>query len=72
MPPRPKLLVTSPAMAKVLEQVVAVAATDASVLLIGETGVGKELIAQAIHERSPRKTRSLRRAEPRGAAARAR
>ncbi len=53
--PRPKLMVTSPAMAKVLEQVVAVAATDANVLLIGETGVGKELVAQAIHDRSPRK-----------------
>ena len=53
--PKPKLMVTSPAMAKVLEQVVAVAATDANVLLVGETGVGKELVAQAIHDRSPRK-----------------
>ena len=42
-------------MAKVLEQVIAVAATDANVLLIGETGVGKELVAQAIHDRSTRK-----------------
>jgi transcriptional regulator with GAF, ATPase, and Fis domain len=48
-------MVTSPAMAKVLDQVVAVAATDANVLLVGETGVGKELVAQAIHDRSPRK-----------------
>jgi len=55
MAPKPKLMVTSPAMAKVLEQVVAVAATDANVLLVGETGVGKELVAQAIHDRSPRK-----------------
>ncbi len=53
--PKPKLMVTSPAMAKVLDQVVAVAATDANVLLIGETGVGKELVAQAIHDRSTRK-----------------
>jgi DNA-binding NtrC family response regulator len=52
---RPKLQVTSPAMAKVLEQVVAVAGTDASVLLHGDTGVGKELVAAAIHERSARK-----------------
>jgi two-component system response regulator HupR/HoxA len=52
---RPKLQVTSPAMAKVLEQVIAVAGTDASVLLHGETGVGKELVAAAIHERSVRK-----------------
>jgi two-component system response regulator HupR/HoxA len=53
--PRPKLMVTSPAMARVLDQVVAVAATEANVLLIGETGVGKELVAQAIHDRSLRK-----------------
>jgi len=53
--PRPKLMVSSPPMAKVLEQIIAVAATDANVLLIGETGVGKELVAQAIHDRSPRK-----------------
>jgi two-component system response regulator HupR/HoxA len=53
--PRPKLIVGSPAMARVLEQVIAVAGTDASVLLVGETGVGKELVAAAIHERSPRK-----------------
>ncbi len=53
--PRPRLQVTSPQMAKVLEQVIAVAGTDASVLLHGETGVGKELVAAAIHERSSRK-----------------
>ena len=53
--PRPRLQVGSPAMARVLEQVIAVAGTDASVLLYGETGVGKELVAAAIHERSARK-----------------
>ncbi len=53
--PKSKLTVTSPAMAKVLEQVIAVAGTDASVLIHGETGVGKELVALAIHERSTRK-----------------
>ncbi|MEO6575073.1 MAG: sigma 54-interacting transcriptional regulator [Polyangiaceae bacterium] len=53
--PRARLQVTSPAMARVLDQVVAVAGTDASVLLHGETGVGKELVAAAIHERSGRK-----------------
>jgi DNA-binding NtrC family response regulator len=52
---RPKLHVSSPAMAKVLEQVIAVAGTEANVLLYGETGVGKELVAAAIHERSQRK-----------------
>ena len=55
MVPRPKLQVSSPAMARVLDQVVAVAGTDASVLLHGDTGVGKELVAAAIHERSARK-----------------
>jgi DNA-binding NtrC family response regulator len=52
---RPRLQVTSPAMARVLDQVVAVAGTEASVLLHGETGVGKELVAAAIHERSARR-----------------
>ncbi len=52
---RPKLQVSSPPMAKVLEQIVAVAGTDASVLLHGETGVGKELVAASIHERSQRR-----------------
>jgi DNA-binding NtrC family response regulator len=52
---RPRPLVTSPAMQKVLAQVVAVAGTDASVLLHGETGTGKELIAAEIHERSGRR-----------------
>ena len=55
VPPRPRLHVASPPMAKVFEQVVAVAGTEASVLLYGETGVGKELVASAIHERSARK-----------------
>jgi DNA-binding NtrC family response regulator len=52
---RPRLLATSPAMQKVISQVTAVAGTDASVLLHGETGTGKELIAAEIHERSGRR-----------------
>ncbi len=52
---RARLLATSPAMQKVMNQVVAVAGTDASVLLHGETGTGKELIAAEIHERSGRR-----------------
>jgi two-component system response regulator HupR/HoxA len=52
---RPRLLATSPAMQKVIAQVIAVAGTDASVLLHGETGAGKELIAAEIHERSGRR-----------------
>jgi formate hydrogenlyase transcriptional activator len=49
----------SPALREVLQQVEMVAATDSTVLLFGETGTGKELIAQAIHERSRRKNRAL-------------
>ncbi len=44
----------SPAIRHVLEQVDVVAPTDAAVLILGETGVGKELVARAIHEGSPR------------------
>ncbi len=49
----------SPAMSEVFEQIAVVAGTDASVLLIGETGTGKELIARALHDRSARKERLM-------------
>jgi formate hydrogenlyase transcriptional activator len=49
----------SPALARVLERISQVAPTSSSVLLLGETGTGKELLAQAIHERSPRRAKAL-------------
>jgi formate hydrogenlyase transcriptional activator len=49
----------SAAMRRVLRQVEVVAPTDSGVLIQGETGTGKELIAQAIHYRSARRERSL-------------
>lgn len=45
---------TSPALTAVLARVAKVAATDSTVLITGETGTGKELIARAIHKRSNR------------------
>ncbi len=49
----------SRALKRILSQVGTVAATDATVLLLGETGTGKELIARAIHAASERRGRSL-------------
>src|SRR4029077_19106452 len=49
----------SAALRHVLEQVAIVAPTGSTVLLHGETGTGKELIARAIHNRSPRRERTF-------------
>jgi formate hydrogenlyase transcriptional activator len=49
----------SPALLSVLRNVDQVAPTDSTVLIYGETGTGKELIARAIHNRSARKERAL-------------
>jgi PAS domain S-box-containing protein len=49
----------SPALTTVLENVRRVAATDSTVLITGETGTGKELIARAVHSSSRRKDRPL-------------
>src|SRR5206468_10129858 len=50
---------SSPALLAVLHQVDQVAPTDSTVLVSGETGTGKELIARAIHDRSARRERPL-------------
>lgn len=49
----------SPALRRVLELVETVADSDSTVLLLGETGTGKELIARAIHDHSRRNKRTL-------------
>jgi formate hydrogenlyase transcriptional activator len=49
----------SEGIGKVLQQVQQVAGTDMTVLILGETGTGKELVARAVHERSVRRERSL-------------
>src|SRR5205814_7144676 len=49
----------SPALRALLKQVAVVAPTDSTVLITGETGSGKELIAQAIHDASPRRSGPL-------------
>ncbi len=49
-----RIVGTSPALKVMLKRVEAVADTPASVLILGESGVGKELVARAIHARSPR------------------
>jgi formate hydrogenlyase transcriptional activator len=50
-----EIIGSSTAMKRVLGQVEVVAPTDATVLILGETGTGKELIARAIHRMSPRR-----------------
>jgi transcriptional regulator with GAF, ATPase, and Fis domain len=49
----------SPALQKTLKAIEQVAPTDSTVLITGETGTGKELVAQAIHQLSPRKEKPL-------------
>jgi PAS domain S-box-containing protein len=50
-----EIIGTSRALKRVLSQVELVAPTDATVLVLGETGTGKELIARALHRLSPRR-----------------
>jgi formate hydrogenlyase transcriptional activator len=54
-----EIVASSKPMRQVLKQVEKVAATDSTVLILGETGTGKELIARALHRRSKRANRSF-------------
>jgi len=54
-----ELIGSSSTLKKVLKNVERVAPTDSTVLITGETGTGKELIARAIHNLSPRKNKPL-------------
>jgi len=49
----------SPGLKRVLKQVESVGPTNATVLILGETGTGKELVARAIHDLSPRRDRTF-------------
>src|SRR5258707_5536248 len=52
-----ELVGSGPAMKKLIAQIDRVAPSESRVCILGETGTGKELVARAIHERSPRRER---------------
>jgi len=54
-PPYPSIVTQSDRMRALLERIPTVAASDGAVLLLGETGVGKELFADTVHRLSPRR-----------------
>ena len=58
-PSRPKLVAQSPAMQPVLDLIARVGPSDANVLITGEHGTGKEVVAQALHGVSPRAHKPL-------------
>jgi len=54
-----QIIGSSPALKRVLELVETVGPSDSTVLLLGETGTGKELIARAVHDRSRRRSKTF-------------
>lgn len=57
--PRYQLIGSDPAMRRVVRMVAKVGPTDATVLVVGQSGTGKELVARALHFNSPRCSRKL-------------
>jgi DNA-binding NtrC family response regulator len=57
--PRYQMIGSSPAMQRVVQLIEKVAPTDATVLVSGQSGTGKELVARALHHNSPRRGRPL-------------
>ncbi|HEB36786.1 hypothetical protein LCGC14_0803590 [marine sediment metagenome] len=53
------IIAKSPKMLKIIELIKTVAPANATILIIGKTGTGKEVIARAIHHQSPRRNRSF-------------
>ncbi|MCP5444745.1 MAG: sigma-54-dependent Fis family transcriptional regulator [Chromatiaceae bacterium] len=57
--PGPRILGRTPAMLRLRTTVAQIADTDADVLLLGETGTGKELVARSLHEHSVRRSKNF-------------
>ncbi len=57
--PADGLIGNSPALQQIRQRIAQVAGTDATVLISGETGTGKEVVARALHQASPRRARAL-------------
>ncbi|MNO84526.1 Anaerobic nitric oxide reductase transcription regulator NorR [compost metagenome] len=58
-PGQPEMIGHSPAMTQLRHEIAVVASSELNVLILGETGVGKELIAKAVHQGSPRASQPL-------------
>ena len=54
-----RLVALSPGMRRVTDQLERIAPTDTTVLILGESGVGKELVTRTLHEHSPRRERPM-------------